>query len=300
LHPDYLSTRYALKLDGVRTIGVQHHHAHIASCMAEHNLSAPVIGVAFDGAGYGTDGTIWGGEFLVADLAGFQRRAHFRNVSLAGGHAAIRQPWRMALSYLLDSVGQDPHALDLPGWKSISTGQMELVTSMIARGVNSVPTSSCGRLFDAVAAILALRHQVNYEGQAAVELESAAAEGIADAYSFSIADTLPWTIDMRPMIAQIVREVQMKTATRQVAAKFHNTLAAVILEVSERVRNLEGLTSVCLSGGVFQNAYLLERVVPALRASGFAVYRNQKVPPNDGGIALGQAVIANEAVRRGG
>lgn len=300
LHPDYLSTQYALKLDGVKTIGVQHHHAHIASCMAEHDLSAPVIGVALDGTGYGTDGTIWGGEFLRADLAGFKRRAYFRKVALPGGVAAIRQPWRMGLSYLLDALCQDPHGLKLPGWQEIPAKQMELVASMIARGVNSVQTSSCGRLFDAVASILALRHEVNYEGQAAVELESVAAEGIADSYPFAIGDTLPWSIDMRPMIKQIVRELQMKVTARQIAAKFHNTLVAVILDVCERVREFDGLSSVCLGGGVFQNAYLLERVVPALRASGFSVYRNLKVPLNDGGVCLGQAVIANEIIRRGG
>jgi hydrogenase maturation protein HypF len=300
LHPDYLSTKYALKLAAVRTVGVQHHHAHIASCMAEHGLSEPVIGVALDGAGYGPDGTIWGGEFLVADLAGFQRRAHFRNVALAGGVAAIRQPWRMGLSYLLDSLGENPHALNLPGWKAISAKQIELVSSMIARGVNSVPTSSCGRLFDAVASLLALRHEVNHEGQAAVELESIAAEGVEETYPFTLGDVLPWTIDMRPMIGQIVRELQTKTTVRQIAARFHNTVAALILDVCERLRDLEGLNSVCLGGGVFQNAYLVERVVPVLHAACFNVYRNHKVPPNDGGIALGQAVIAGEMARRGG
>ncbi len=300
LHPNYLSTQYAAKLDGVKTIGIQHHHAHIASCMAEHDLSAPVIGVALDGTGYGTDGTIWGGEFFAADLAGFTRRAHFRTVALPGGVAAMRQPWRMALSYLLDALCQDPRALNLPGWQAIPARQIELVASMIARGVNSVQTSSCGRLFDAVASILALRHEVNYEGQAAVELESVAAEGIAESYPLAIGDTLPWSIDMRPMIAQIVRELQMKVTARQIAAKFHNTLVAVILDVCARVRALDGLNTVCLGGGVFQNAYLLERVVPALRASGFSVYRNVLVPLNDAGICLGQAVIANEIIRRGG
>jgi hydrogenase maturation protein HypF len=300
LHPDYLSTKYAAQLTAMKTIGVQHHHAHIASCMAEHGLGGPVIGVALDGAGYGADGAIWGGEFLVADLAGFQRRAHFRYVALPGGAAAIRQPWRMALSYLRDSMERDPHELGLPGWKAISSKQIELVTAMMARGVNTVPTSSCGRLFDAVAAILALRHEVNYEGQAAVELESIAAESLADDYPFAIGDTLPWTIDMRPAIAQIVRDVQLKLTARHIAAKFHNTLTEVILDVCARLRAFDGLNVVCLGGGVFQNAYLLGRVVPALAASGFAVYRNHKVPLNDGGIALGQAVIANEIARRGG
>ncbi|HEU4343830.1 MAG TPA: carbamoyltransferase HypF [Candidatus Binatia bacterium] len=300
LHPDYLSTRYALGRRGTIKIGVQHHHAHIASCMAEHGLAGPVIGVAFDGLGYGSDGAIWGGEFLVAELAHYERRAHLRYVPLTGGDAAIRQPWRMALSYLRDALGQDPISLGLPGWEGISEKKIAVVASMAARGVNTVQTSSCGRFFDAVASILGLRHEVNYEGQAAVELEWLAAGGVEESYPYGISAVAPWEIDMRPAVKKIVREIQSRQPPASIAAKFHNTLVAAIVEVCQRLRAAEKLDAVCLSGGTFQNVYLLERLVPRLRACGFAPYRNRKVPPNDGGIALGQAVIANEIIRRGG
>ena len=300
LHPDYLSSKYALTVSGVPKIGVQHHHAHIASCIAEHGLAGPVIGVAFDGLGYGDEGAIWGGEFLVADLSKYDRRAHFRYVPMAGGNRAIREPWRMALSYLRDAFGKDPSSLELPGWKNIPARKVEIVTAMVERGLNTVQTSSCGRLFDAVAAILALRHEANYEGQAAVELEAIATDGIAEGYSFDIGSTSPAEIDMRPAIDQIVREIRMKVPVSVIAAKFHNTLVAVIVQICQRLRHSDGLTRVCLSGGTFQNCYLLERVMPALRESGFVVYINRKVSPNDGGIALGQAAIANAIMAGGG
>jgi len=299
LHPDYLSTKYALGMAGMTKIGVQHHHAHIASCVAEHGLAGPVIGVAFDGLGYGNDGTIWGGEFFVGELIKYERRAHFRYVPMAGGNHAIREPWRMALSYLRDAFGKDPLSLELPGWENIPGRKVELVTSMIERGLNTVQTSSCGRLFDAVTAILALRHEANYEGQAAVELEAIATDGIAESYSFDVGSTSPAQIDMRPAIDQIVRDIRMKVPVGVIAAKFHNTIVAAITQICRRLRDSDGLKQVCLSGGTFQNSYLLERVIPALRDRGFDVYINRRVPPNDGGIALGQAAIANATLQRG-
>jgi hydrogenase maturation protein HypF len=300
LHPEYLSTKYALGVDGLTKISVQHHHAHIASCMAEHGLEGPVIGVAFDGLGYGEDGTIWGGEFLVARLSGYVRRAHLRAVPLAGGDRAIREPWRMAVSYLRDALGKDPFSLGLPGWDVIPEKKIEIVTSMMERGLNTVQTSSCGRLFDAVASITGLRHETNYEGQAAIELEMAAIEGVSESYPFDIGAKSPWEIDMRPAIECLVREIQMKTSVGLLAAKFHNTVVAAIVEVCRRLRETDGLNLVCLSGGTFQNAYLLERLVPLLRDSGCEVYLNQKVPTNDGGIAFGQAAVANAILRQGG
>jgi hydrogenase maturation protein HypF len=299
LHPDYLSTKYALSIVGVPKIGVQHHHAHIASCMAEHGLEGPVIGVAFDGLGYGPEGTIWGGEFLVAGLAGYERRAHLRYVPMAGGDLAIRQPWRMALSYLRDTFGKDPISLGLPGWHAIPEKSIELVTKMMQRNLNSVDTSSCGRLFDAVASILGVRHEANYEAQAAIELEMAVLEGISESYPFEMGANSPWEIDMRPAIERLVRDIQLKLSSSFMAAKFHNTLTAVIVEICRRLRKSDGLNLVCLGGGTFQNMYLLERVVPALRDGGFEVYINTKVPPNDGGISLGQAAVANALVQRG-
>jgi hydrogenase maturation protein HypF len=300
LHPEYLSTKYAVGVAGLTKIGVQHHHAHIAGCMAEHGLKGPVIGVAFDGLGYGGDGTIWGGEFLVARLSGYERRAHLRYVLLAGSDRAIREPWRMAVSYLRDALGTDPFSLGLPGWNVIPEKKIEIVTSMMQRGLNTVQTSSCGRLFDAVASITGLRHEVNYEGQAAIELETAALEGISESYPFEIGADSPWEIDMRPAIRRLVQEIQMKVSVSLIAAKFHNTLLAVIVEVCRQLRETDGLNLVCLSGGTFQNGYLLERLVPAFRDNGFEVYLNRKVPTNDGGIALGQAAVANAIVQQGG
>lgn len=300
LHPEYLSTKYAVGVNGLTKIGVQHHHAHIASCMAEHGLAGPVVGVAFDGLGYGRDGTIWGGEFLVARLSGYERRAHLRYVPLAGGDRAIREPWRMAVSYLRDALGKDPFSLGLPGWDVIPEKKIEIVTSMMQRELNTVQTSSCGRLFDAVASITGLRHEVNFEGQAAIELETAVLEGISESYPFEIGATSPWEIDMRPAIERLVQEIQTKVSVSLMAAKFHNTLVAVIVEVCRRLRETDGLNPVCLSGGTFQNAYLLERIVPALLNSGFEVYLNRKVPTNDGGIAFGQAAVANAIVQQGG
>ena len=299
LHPEYLSTKYAVGIHGLTKIAVQHHHAHIASCMAEHGLNGPVIGVAFDGLGYGGDGTIWGGEFLVTRLAGYERRAHLRCVPLAGGDRAIREPWRMGLSYLRDALGADPLFLGLPGWDGIAEKKIELVTSMIQRGLNTVQTSSCGRLFDAVASIMGLRHEVNYEGQAAIELEMAVREGISESYPFEIGASSPWEIDLRPAIERLVLDIQMKVSVNSIAAKFHNTIVAVIVLICRRLCETDGLTLVCLSGGTFQNGYLLERLVPALRSSAFEVYLNRQVPNNDGGIALGQAAVAN-AVMAGG
>jgi hydrogenase maturation protein HypF len=300
LHPDYVSSKYALGLNDVTKVGVQHHHAHIVSCMAEHGLNGPVIGVAFDGLGYGADGTLWGGEFLIADFATYTRRAHLRYVSLAGGESAIRQPWRSALSYVKDALEKNPLALRLAGWKTMSPNKVRLVEAMLDRNVNTFRTSSCGRLFDAVASILGLSHEANFEGQAAMALEAAAWESVADDYPFAIGNNKePWQIDMRPTIASLVREALAKNETGLMAAKFHNTLVSVITEVCLRLRKAESLNQVCLSGGTFQNMYLLERVVPRLRQCGFEVFINSKVPPNDGGISLGQAVIANAVIRRG-
>ena len=304
LHPLYLSTRYALGLPGLPATGVQHHHAHIASCMAENGIEGRVIGVAFDGTGYGTDGKIWGGEFLVADFTGFERRAHFRYVALPGGDAAIRQPWRVALSYLRDTFGTSllSQAGHLALWNEIAPTKRVTVEKMIERGINTVETSSCGRLFDAVASMLDLRHEVNFEGQAPIELEMAAAEDVEERYPFSIEPGEPMQIDFRPLIEAIVRELgenRRAETVGPIAAKFHNTLAAAIVQVTVKLRRAESLNRVCLSGGTFQNMLLLRRVLRGLRARGFEVFLHARVPPNDGGIALGQAVIASERMRRG-
>ena len=306
LHPGYWSTRMALGSSIVRKIAVQHHHAHIASCMAENHLRGNVIGVAFDGTGFGTDGKIWGGEFLVADFSTFTRRAHLRYVSLPGGDAAVRQPWRMALSYLRDAFGQNMPA-GLTSFPGVSEKQIKLVDMMLSRRIQTVETSSCGRLFDAVAAILGLASEVTFEGQAAIALETAAVRakagrGTIDAerYHFDVQAAEPMELDLRATIIGIAKDVAQRRPVDQIAAKFHNTLSVAIVEVCVRIRECDGLTRVCLSGGTFQNLYLLERTIVELRRRGFDVFLHALVPANDGGIALGQAIIANELLRRDG
>jgi hydrogenase maturation protein HypF len=299
LHPHYMSSRFAQELAIERKIGVQHHHAHIASCMAENHLSGKVIGVAFDGTGYGTDGTIWGGEFLVADLATFERRAHLRYVPLPGGDAAIRQPWRMALSYLRDTFGSTlPDGV--ASFSSVPEKQMSIVDAMMARGINTVLTSSCGRLFDAVASLAGLRQDVTFEGQAAIALEMAALPDVTELYPFEIEESEPAQVDVRPMIRGIINDLLQARTTGYIAGRFHNTIARIVVEMSVRIRKSTRLNRVCLSGGTFQNHFLLERSVRGFREQGFEVFLHESVPPNDGGISLGQAVIANKLLRSGG
>jgi hydrogenase maturation protein HypF len=276
LHPQYLSTRFAIAMDGIPKIGVQHHHAHIASCMAENRLEGPVIGVALDGTGYGTDGKIWGGEFLICDFASFERRFHFRYVPLAGGDTAVRQPWRSALAYARDAGVEA--AFPVPAHS------LRLVTQMIEQRINTVVTSSCGRLFDAVSALLGVRYVSNYEGQAAMELEAAAGAG-EDPYPFDFSGE---EIDFRETIRKLVRDEKHLAAGR-----FHSTVAQAVLEAAQRLRTSDGVNQVCLSGGSFQNFLLLEATVERLGRAGFQVYLHSLVPPNDGGLALGQAAIAN-------
>jgi len=290
LHPQYMSTIYAQRMGLEPRIAVQHHHAHIAACMAENHLAGRVIGVAFDGTGYGTDGKIWGGEFLIADFTGFERRGHLRYVPLPGGDAAIRQPWRMALSYLRDTFGD---AKDLGLLHDIPQAKLAVIESMLARKLNCIDTSSCGRLFDAVSSIVGLRHEVTFEGQAAIELEMAADARIERTYPFALTGETPLQLDVRPMIEEIVRDVSRRAPVSEIAATFHNTVAAAIVAVCGKIRESENLTRVCLSGGTFQNIFLLQRALAGLRAGGFEVFLHAQVPPNDGGIALGQAVIAN-------
>jgi hydrogenase maturation protein HypF len=300
LHSGYWSTRLALASPIERKIGVQHHHAHIASCMAENHLRGPVIGVAFDGTGFGTDGKIWGGEFLVADFAGFTRRAHFRYIPLPGGDAAVRQPWRMALSYLRDAFGPQLPA-EFRSFPGVAEKQIELVDTMLSKRIQTVETSSCGRLFDAVAAMLGLGSEVTFEGQAAIALETAAARATyhrrdlnTQRYPYDIDGDDPMVIDFRPAIIAIAGDASSGRPAGEIAALFHNMLASAIVELCERIRKSDGLDRVCLSGGTFQNLVLLERTIVELRSRGFAVFLHALVPANDGGIALGQAVVANE------
>ncbi len=292
LHPGYLSTRFALALEGIEKIGVQHHHAHIASCMAENRLDGPVIGVAFDGTGYGTDGKIWGGEFLVCDYAGFERHTHFRYVPLAGGDTAVRQTWRSALAYLQDA-GVDAGFLA----EQVPEDAFRVVRTMLARGVNTIGTSSCGRLFDAVAAIAGVRLCASYEGQGAMEMEALARRAALpadDAYPF---DAGGGVLDFRETIRSVARD---RNRPELVAGRFHNTLARAIAQVCAQIAASTGIGRVCLSGGTFQNFHLAGISVELLREAGLEVYLHSRVPPNDGGLCLGQAVVANHLLQTTG
>ncbi len=295
LHPEYLATKYALDSPIQRKIGVQHHHAHIASVLAEHQVAGPVIGIAADGTGYGTDGAVWGCEIMSADLRGFERLAHLAYVLLPGGEQAVRQPWRMAAAYLQQTYGDDFLSLDIPFVHELDLKSWRILAQMMKRNLNAPPTSSLGRLFDAVAALLNIRKQVVYEGQAAIELEVQAEVQHARIYPFSIEKTEPGEpdqLDVRPMIQAIVEEIQQGVAREQIAGSFHWTIAEMLTASCERVREQTGLQVVALSGGVFQNRLLLERLVGRLEEQAFQVYINRKVPANDGGISLGQLAIA--------
>ncbi len=280
LHPQYMTTRFALGWDAVEKIGVQHHHAHIAACMAENRLQGDVIGVAFDGTGYGLDDRIWGGEVLVCGYARVERAAHFRYVPLAGGDTAVRQGWRSALAYLRDA-GLDPH----PVLREVPGRAIDVVDKMIEGRLNTMDCCSCGRLFDAVAAILGVRLESNYEGHAAVQTE-AIAERAVDAYSFDFDGDV---IDFRETIRRLVRDRNQPAIA---AGRFHNTLARAAAAACIQARVHTGLDRVCLSGGTFQNKLLLELTVEQLIGSGFDVFLHSRVPPNDGGLSLGQAAIA--------
>jgi hydrogenase maturation protein HypF len=290
LHPEYLSTKYAVDLaeDGpVQLAGVQHHHAHIASCLADNGANGPVIGVAFDGTGYGADGTIWGGEFLVADLAGFERGGHLAPVPMPGGSAAIRQPWRMAAAYL--GADPDPDHLDVV---RRNQARWAAVAAMARRGVNSPLTSSAGRLFDAVASILGVRDAINYEGQAAVELEQLADPGETGGYPVGIEAGYPFRVRGSDLVHAVVDDLTAGVAVPVIAARFHHGVAALIEAGCLLLRERHGLDTVALSGGVFQNMLLLNEAVGRLEAHGFGVLVHSRVPCNDGGISLGQAVAA--------
>jgi len=300
LHPAYLSSQYALSLEGLPRIAVQHHHAHIASCMADNGCEGPVIGVAWDGTGYGSDGRIWGGEFLVADYSHFERLAHLEEVPLPGGEQAIRQPWRMAGAYLYHVYGDAMESLDLEFIRRLDPRVWRVIRQMMKRGVNSPLTSSAGRLFDAVAALLGLRDEVQYEAQAAMELEMVADRTPIEGYPIRILSREGlMVVETKGIIKGVVEDLITGEPSPLIAAKFHTTLAKMILEVCCRIRELTGLGQVALSGGVFQNVRLLTEAVERLAAVGFEVYTHRRVPPNDGGIALGQAAVANVILAKG-
>jgi hydrogenase maturation protein HypF len=315
LHPEYLATRYAIESAIPKKIAVQHHHAHIASVIAEHGLRGPVIGVAADGTGYGTDGAIWGCEIMLADLLNFERLAHLTYMPLPGGEQAVHEPWRLAAAYLAGTYGESFLDLNIPFVHNLDRAKWHVLSQMIARNINCPQTSSLGRLFDAVAALIGLRSTVLYEGQAAIELELCAAihEGRGRGLSRPVcaasdhADTLvypfaihknmehgssPTTFAVFPMIRAIVNDIEQHIPIAQIARRFHRSITELFLQLCLRAHETTGLNVIALSGGVFQNRLLLEDLVAKLEACDFQVYLNRRVPPNDGGISLGQLAIA--------
>lgn len=323
LHPDYLATAYARELGergGLRLVPVQHHHAHIASCMADNGLVTPVIGVAFDGTGMGSDGNIWGGEFLIGDYRSFRRAGHLEYLPLPGGVAAIKRPYRTAIGYVLTLLGENAlnaviatlnevkgKQSQLASIRQVTEVEIEVIKRQIERKINSPVSSSMGRLFDAISALLGIRSEIDYEGQAAIELEMAAHSSIM-AMSVSAAGTVhtresyPYLITeeggirvirLKGLFSAVLEDLHRRVPEGTIAVRFHNTVALIISEMCQLIAGETGLTQVCLSGGVFQNRLLLRKAVKLLECSGFQVFTHRQVPCNDGGISLGQAVIGN-------
>jgi hydrogenase maturation protein HypF len=297
MHPEYLATKYALELGanaGLPLVPVQHHHAHIVSCMVENNIEKPAIGVAFDGTGYGPDGTLWGGEFMVADYKSFERVGHFEYVPLPGGAMAIKKPYRMALSYLYTLLGEEFELDGLP-LASVNADELSIIKQQLKKKINSPLTSSAGRLFDAVSALLGVRGEIDYEAQAAIELEMlAAATKEAKAYPFVInSEDGVGIVRLCKLWTALVGDVKSKVQLSEISLKFHKTVAEITAETCQLIAKDSKIKRVALSGGVFQNRLLLKLTIAALQREGFEVLTHRLVPPNDGGLSLGQAVIAN-------
>jgi len=296
LHPDYMSTRYAMEKDKVERVKVQHHHAHIASCMAENKMDGDVIGLSFDGTGYGTDGAIWGGEFFIGSEKEFMRKAHISYVPMPGGEAAIKEPWRMAVSYLHDAFGQEFKNLRLPGFNKIDENKIKIIEEMIEKKVNTPDTSSLGRLFDSIAAICGIRNTVHFEGQAAMELEMTAGEETDEIYDYEWNSGDICRILPGPIIRGAVQDIEHGVHISKISSKFHQTLVVLFSDLCDAIRKETKLNRIVLSGGVFQNSLLLTGLFKALEKKDFKVFTHKLVPTNDGGISLGQAMIANAVV----
>jgi hydrogenase maturation protein HypF len=287
MHPDYLSTRYAFLL-GLPTIQVQHHHAHIASCMAEHGLDEKVIGIALDGTGYGDDQCIWGSEFMVCDMADYERLVHFDYVAAPGGDKVIHEPWRMAVAYLYQTYGTHLVDIGLPFLAGIEQQKIYMVMNMIERSINSPLTSSAGRLFDAVAALTNLCPEPSFHAEAPMRLEQVLDHTCTYSYPFSLNSTIVFHEMIRAIVNDIINDVPVPV----ISAKFHNTIINAIFAAANMIRNSHHLKKVVISGGSFQNRYILSKIENLLSAKGFEVYTHSAVPSNDGGIALGQIAVA--------
>lgn len=304
LHPNYLSTQYALERasrDNLPSFGIQHHHAHIASCMAENHIpsSSPVIGVSFDGTGYGIDGAIWGGEILLSDYKSFKRLYHLKYYRIPGGDMAIRNPSRLALAYL--SQADIEWDKNLPSFQASSAQQLKTLKAQLSHRINAPFSSSMGRLFDAVAALIGVRQSINYEAQAAIELEAIADPTETSAYSFDFyreepeslsSNTSPTIIDPDPLLSEILIDYQNNCPISKISSKFHNSVANMVLNVCSEIRNQHGISDVVLSGGVWQNQTLLLKTLACLEKEKFHTNIHLNLPPNDGGVSFGQAIIA--------
>jgi len=288
MHPDYLSTKFAEQLE-LPNQSIQHHLAHVVACMAENEIEPPVLGVAWDGTGYGLDGTVWGGEFLLVKGDGsFERVAHFKQFPLPGGERAIKEPRRSALGLLYEILGEG--FWSVPGCVAdLSEKEKSLLRQMLEKRINAPLTSSVGRLFDAVAALVGLRQTCSFEGQAAMELEFTRQADVADAYSFVVTATTPIIVDWEPAIRELLNDVARGAGATLISAKFHNGLVEAAIAVARKI----GRQKIVLGGGCFQNRYLTESLVSRLREEKFQPYWHQRLPPNDGSIAFGQAVAAS-------
>ncbi len=291
LHPEYLGSRYARALKLPR-LGVQHHHAHIAACLAENGLDRKVIGIAFDGTGLGTDGRVWGGEFLVADLSGFERRAHLEYLPLPGGDQAVSEPARTAVSCLYAAFGEEIFDLRLDFLRRVGKRKLKILVGMIRHRVNSPLSSGCGRLFDAVSALAGICDKISYEAQGPIELEAVSEPGARSHYPFRLekeGDAI--VVRIAPIFRALARDLERKVPAGRIGGKFHNTVTEFSVEISRMIRRERKINEVALSGGVFQNRLLLEKMTARFTGAGFRVYTHSRVPPNDGGISFGQAAI---------
>jgi len=293
LHPAYFSTRHARRLPGVRLVGVQHHHAHLAGVLAEHGRTGTVLGLLADGVGYGDDGTAWGCEFLLGDARAYRRLGHLRVIGLPGGDAAAREPWRMALAYLVRAFGEDWRSRELPLFEQVPAKKLEVVAQMVERGVNAPPTSSLGRLFDAASALAGVAMRNSYEGQAPMEFEGVAAPDEAGVYPFELLNENGMlVVDADPLVRALVADVTAGEPVDVVSARFHNSVISFLAAAAGELARRQGQGTVVLSGGCFQNRLLIEGVTGMLESEGLEVLSPSLVPANDGGIALGQAWVA--------
>ncbi len=301
LHPMYLSTQWALRQENIKKIGIQHHYAHVASVMAEKGIKANTIGVSFDGTGYGIDGNLWGGEFLIADIKGFQRAGHFKNVPLPGGEAAVKEPWRLAISYIKNTAGDETiQYLRTIGFvKKYGIDRVQDILKIIDNRMFSPLSSSAGRLFDAVSAMIGVCDKGTFEGEPAIALEAIAKPDILDDYPVDIKFKGTMEIDFSHAVLGIIGDLGKGEDKGIISSKFHNTLITAVERVVEKLSSVHFIKDVVLCGGVFQNIYLLERTCSRLKSIGMTVHIHDKVPTNDAGISLGQAYIIRERIKAG-